>query len=109
MSMNEKLIQAIKPIVPVCEPDGYDGEADEYCVFSATELGACFGDDRPTAICFLVSLHYYLPRGCNPIAKKKQIAQALSGADFTWPSITNASDEAGQHYVFECEWAEGAD
>lgn len=109
MSLNETLIRAVRPIVPVCVPDDYDGEEEEYCVFSATELGDCFGDDGPTAIRFLVSLHYYLPRGRNPIAKKKQLARALSGAGFTWPSITNASDGNGQHYVFECEWAEGAD
>ena len=28
-------------------------------------------------------------------------------AGFTWPECTDASDQDGQHYVFECETVQG--
>lgn len=107
MSVNEKLRAAVLPIVPICEPDAYAGEESEYCTFDYAEVPDAFGDDMPQAIRYLVSLHWYLPRGVNPIAKKKQIRKALLVADFTAPTITNASDDDGQHYVFECEYWDG--
>ena len=37
--------------------------------------------------------------------KRKQALAAVRG--FTAPTVTNASDETGQHYVFEFEAVEG--
>ena len=107
MTVNEALRAAVLPIVPICEPDSYPGDSNEYCTFDYTEVPDSFGDDMPQAIRYLVSLHWYLPAGVNPIAKKKKIRKALMAADFSAPTITNASDDDGQHYVFECEYLDG--
>ena len=55
MSINETIIQAVTPIVPVCVPDVYRPDAGEtpaevYCVFNYTESPDVFGDDEPQAI-----------------------------------------------------------
>ena len=109
MSINEIIIGAVSPIVPVCVPDLYDGESQEYCTFDYSTIGIHFGDDGPEALRYLVSLHWFLPLGENPMAKRKQLCRALHGAGLTWPEVTPAGDGTCQHYVFECEWAEGVD
>ena len=107
MTVNEALRAAVLPIVSICEPDSYHGDSNEYCTFDYTEVPDSFGDDMPQAIRYLVSLHWYLPAGVNPIAKKKKIRKALLAADFSAPTIANASDDDGQHYVFACEYLDG--
>lgn len=108
VTVNEVLIAAVEPIIPDCVPDVYDGENLEYCVFNCTEIPDDFGDDQPWAIRYLVQLHWYLPAGSgSPEAKKRQIRQALIAAGFTAPTITPDHEEAGLHFVFECEWLDG--
>lgn len=108
MTVNEAIEAAVEPLVPVCVPDRYDGDAPEYCVFNANEVPSVFGDDCAEAIRYLVQVHYFLPRGQNATAKKRQIRHALEETGFTSASIENASDEDGQHWVIECEWLGGA-
>lgn len=107
MSLNSTIKAAIEPIVPVCGPDQYDGPAIEYCAFNYSEIPDAFGDDSPHAIRYLVQLHYFIPTGANPISRKKLLKNALLNAGFTYPTVTNASDGDGQHYVLECEYADG--
>ena len=45
-----------------------------------------------------------LPTGKNPNPTKLRIQRALYDQGFTWPSITPASDNEGQGWVFECEY-----
>lgn len=107
MSVNRTIKCAIEPIVPVCVPDIYTGNATEYCTFNYTELPANFGDNKPNAIRYLVQVHWLSPSGVNPATKKKKIKNALYDADFTYPVVVNATDADGQHYVFECEYVDG--
>ena len=107
MSLNTIIRSAIAPIVPECVPDQYTGTATEYCTFNYSEIPDAFGDESPEAIRYLVQLHYFLPAGANPYAKKKQLKNALMNAGFTYPSVTNASDSDGQHYVLEVEYCDG--
>ena len=51
--------------------------------------------------------YWFLPAKVNPLERKRQLRQALIAAGFTAPTITPASDDDGQHYVFECEWLGG--
>lgn len=106
MSFDSQLREKLLPIIPIVEPNIYKGEALEYLEFSYSERGDCFGDDEPDANILSVQVHYYLPHGQNPKAKKRLIQQALFELGGTWPEITNASDKEGQHYVFEFECAE---
>ena len=107
MSLNTVIRAAITPIVTECVPDQYGGTATEYCTFNYSEIPDAFGDESPGAIRYLVQLHYFLPTGTNPYAKKKQLKNALLSAGFTYPSVTNASDADGQHYVLEAEYCDG--
>lgn len=112
MSVNSIICTAVTPIVPVCVPDVYrplpnETPAVEYCTFNCSEIPDAFGDELPEAIRYLVQLHYFLPTGASPIAKKKQLKNALLNAGFTYPSVTNASDSDGQHIIFESEYCDG--
>ena len=107
MTVNELLIAAITPLVPVCKPDSYEGTASEYCVFRYDESPEVFSDGHPDVILSPVILEWYLPVGVNPIKKKRQICRAIFEAGFTYPYVTNASDGGYQHYVFEFERGDG--
>ena len=112
MSINEAIKASIEPLVSICVPDVYAPEpqepsATEYATFNYTEIGADFGDDTANAVRYLLQLHWFLPSGVNPIDKKKQIKKALLQMGGTYPEVFNASDQDGQHWIFECEYADG--
>lgn len=117
MAVNQAILQALTPVVPVVRPVYYGGEEREYITFNCTELPTLHGDDTPHAIRYLVQVHWFLPAQKSPMAKKKQIRAALLGAGFTCPSVTDAGLEnqsAAQyaadgirHLVFECEYLDG--
>ena len=50
MSLEERIREAVTPIVPEFAADVYTGDADSYCVLNATEMPDGFGDDRPSGI-----------------------------------------------------------
>lgn len=80
------------------------GEAVEYCTFNYNELAAAFGDNRAHAMRALVQVHYLAPLKANTVATRRALWQALATVDaFTAPDIENASDQTGQHYVYEFE------
>ena len=103
MNLDEELRRALTPIVSACLPVDYDGEEPEYIAYTYDERGGAFGDDRSEALIHELRLHWYLPAGENPNAKKRLLRNALETLGFTSPVITNASDSEGQHFVFECE------
>lgn len=108
MSIEAAIIDAVTPIVAVCVPTLYEGDAAEYCEMNMEEIPTAHGDDVPHAIRYLVQLHYYFPPvGHNPNATKKALRRALGGLGGTWPTITNASDEVSGHLVFEFEMVDG--
>ena len=109
MTVNERLIAAILPLVSVCEPNNYDGTASEYCVFRYDESPEVFSDGSPGVILAPVILDWYLPKGVNPIKKKRQMCKAIFDAGFTYPYVTNVSDGGAQHFVFEFEVGDGED
>lgn len=109
MSFDSRLRNKLLPIVPIVEPNMYEGDALEYIIFTYRERGDCFGDNEPEEIILTVQVHYFLPNCENPRAKKRLIRQALFELGGTWPVITNASDKDGQHYVFEFECVEEED
>lgn len=107
MSIEREIRAAVLPIVPVCEPHQYDGDAEEYCTFNYGVRAAAFGDNRPVTAVYQVQLHWFLPAGNNPLDKQTQIVQALLDADASIPVLTDASDDLGQHYIFEFEMLGG--
>lgn len=107
MSINELLRNAVLPIVPICEPETYDGNSEEYCTFNYSEFPDILAEGCPDVIRYEVQLHWFLPKNQNPIKKKVKIRQALLAAGATYPSTIPAGDEAGQHYVFEFQFVDG--
>lgn len=105
-TMGELIRAAVLPIVPVCDPVTYDGDAKEYCTYNMTEIPVHFGDNAPEAIRYLVQVHWFLPVGTDPTAKKRRLKRALAEIG-TYPEVENASDLKGQHFVFEFEAVDG--
>ena len=68
-------------------------------------FGDAYGDDEPGWERWLAQVHLFAPPADNCIRRAAQTKRALFAAGFTWPSMVDASDEDGQHYVFECETA----
>lgn len=112
MDINEAIITAVTPIVPVCVPDVYrpdagEPEAETYCVFNYTEGAALFGDDEPTAIVYRGQLHLYLPFAASPIALKRQLRRAMLDLGCAVGDFLNLTDLEGQHYTLEFEYTDG--
>ena len=110
MSIEARIRAALLPIVPIVEPDRYSGEATTYIVFRYDEIPALHCANRGSMVRYVLSISLYLPlrpraagESTNPRALKRRIKAALEAAGCTTPSITDASDDEGRLYVFECE------
>ena len=109
MSLEERIWEAVTPIVPEFAADVYTGDADSYCVLNATEMPEGFGDDRPRAIRYLAQLHWYFPLRTDPRSTKRALREAIGGLrGCTWPTVTDATDQAGGHLVLEFQAVDGA-
>lgn len=110
MNIDERIRAAVLPIVPICEPDLYDGEESTYCTFNMEEIPTAFGDDAPHAVRYLIQLHLFAPGWPKPPSTRqlrKQLCRAVLDAGFTYPEVTNASEKEAQHYVLEFEGVDG--
>ena len=105
MNTNVALKKALDPLLPgKTAPIEYTGKSLEYITWNHSMIPDVFADGTAHAARYFVQVHYFLPNGKNPDPMKVKICQALVNADFTCPSITDANEAAGQHYVFECEY-----
>lgn len=109
MSINKIIKQAIEPIIPVCVPEFYGGDDDVYTTFNISTIGDDFGDDAPAHEVNFVQVHLFAPFGFNTVDCRKKIKRALFDAGLTWPSVEDATDGDGQHFVFEGEIATGVE
>lgn len=101
--LNQRIIAAVHPVAGVCVPDLYLGEQETYCTFNFTELPEGLGDNGMRAVRYLVQVHLFLPLKAESVTIRRQLRAALLAADFSPPSITNATDDLSQHYVYEFE------
>ena len=109
MSLEERIREAVTPIVPEFAADVYTGDADSYCVLNATETPDSFGNNRPRAIRYFVQLHWYFPLRTDPRVTKRALRAAIGGLrSCTWPAVTDATDRDGGHLVFEFQAVDGA-
>lgn len=104
MTTEARIIEAIRPIVPDVEPNAYRGKALTYCAFSIDSYPVKFAESTAVGVRDSVSLHLFLPTGDSPVALKRRIIVALVAAGATYPSVINASDGDGQHYVLNSRW-----
>lgn len=107
MTLNERLISCLSPIVPVVVSDDYVGDESEYIVFSYSELPVYFGDDLPEFTRYLITIDWFLPPGINPRAKKRRIREALLEAGLDAPEFSPDHTAQRQHFVIETEWLDG--
>lgn len=113
MSVEAKLKAALDPFGnPVEKSLLYASAADlppQYYTFALSSRGEDFGDDEPGCELWQVNVHFFAPPVGNYVQRVRQTKLALYRAGFTWPRCTDASDQEGQHWVFECEIAEEVD
>lgn len=104
--INRDIINALKPICPNVYPDVYTGDNKEYIVFTYDIQPNNFGDDRPFHITYDVRVHYICPLKKDAIATRIAIMEALFNIEnlfVTYPSEVNATDDDGQHFVYDFE------
>ena len=105
-NVDDALQAALQPVLPgKVYPTLYTKKELEYIATSHTTLPVVFADGKPGAARYLCTVRYYLPWKQNPNAKLLAIQEALFDQDFTWPSVTDISDDEGQAYALECEYA----
>lgn len=109
MTIDERLQNALASTGLPTSPNQYTGKALEYITWKYNEIPELFADSEPGAARYMVMVNYYLPAQKNPRSMKRRIRAALVAAGCLLPTITNASDKEGQHYVFECEAVDGGD
>ena len=66
-----------------------------------------YGDDKPDAVRHLIDVHFFAPWTYDTAKRIPKVCLALESAGFTYPVVTNAGDQEGQHIVFDCEDAGG--
>lgn len=88
-------------------PNVYTGPLLHYVVWNYDEIPAVFAERAPNASRYLVQVHFYLPHKESPTEAIQALRRALFNRQFTWPSLTDASDGDGQHYVLECQYVDG--
>lgn len=77
-----------------------------YYTFVCESFGDDYGDDEPGCERWLVHVHFFAPLGESCLRQVRETKRALFAAGFTWPQCTDATDQDGQHYVFQCEAAD---
>lgn len=107
MTIDERIQTMLYGLEDTIAPNVYTGSATEYLVYNYYTGGAVYAERRPRALVYSVMVHLYLPQGQSPTEKKNDVCEAIFAAGGTWPTVTNASDSEGQHYVFEFELAAG--
>lgn len=111
MTLEEKLVAAVVPIVPICRPHYYRRSSDEkmpeeFCSYSFDRLPTLFSSGRPGKLRKSFLLNYCCPINVNPAEKIIALANAIVDAGFTYPTVTDASDEDYGNYAFEFEGIE---
>lgn len=104
MTVNEKIIEALRPLDIPVTPDFNGGGAKEYITFNyADDSAGAFGDDAPLFDVAYMLIHYYLPLEKDYLETKRTIRRLLFEAGFTFPNVTELTEEAKRHIIFECE------
>lgn len=105
MTINDQIRSALEPIGWPIVADNMSPGFSKFFVFNYTSLPDNFGDNEPQHERYLVQIHLFAPHKENTVRVRKQCKQCIFEAGFTFPSMVDASDETGQHWVFEFEVA----
>lgn len=106
--VSKRLQAACESVLPgAVFPQVYTGPLLHYVVWDYNVFPAVWAEQAPHAARYIVQVHFYLPHKENPNTTILGLMQALHAQDFTWPRLTDATDSEGQHWVLECEYADG--
>lgn len=103
LSLESGIREAVAFTGLVCATGKYTGSASAYLVMNHSTLPTHFADDEPEDERLLVQLHLYCPTKQNTVQLRADIKRAIHEAGFSYPSTVDATDETGQHVVFEFE------
>lgn len=104
MTVNEIIINALLPFGLPVTPDFFGDGADEYFTFNyADDRATNFGDNTPIHVVAYMQIHYFLPRDKDYISMKKRVRMALLESGFTYPEVTEVTEDNIRHLIFECE------
>lgn len=110
MTINERIIQAVTQVIPVCVPDFYDPDSgtaeDEFCVFAFTETPDYYADDVPQVVRYSISVVLVMPLKRASLTKRNALILALEEADFVVQGVNNLSTDEFQQYEFHAEFVE---
>ncbi len=109
MSIEKRLDTALSSFGYPVEANSYAGDDEKYFTFTLDTFGGDHGDNKPQHEIALIMVHFFCPKNFNSVATRKIIKKKLYDAGFGYPAARDASDATGQHWVFECEAAEGVD
>lgn len=108
MNIDQKIQDAVKPVVPVCVLKQYGGDAEEYCVYAYSFEPMFFMDNIPFGRMCSISLHWFFPwrpknsESSEVQAKKKKLIDALMNSGFSLQEVYSGDDEEWDEFVFEC-------
>lgn len=106
MTIDKTIRTALSPFEYACYRNTYTGTDETYFVFNYDVVPDAYYDDSPYYNKYLCQVHLYCPITTNTIVIAKNIKVALENAGFTYPEQVDASDEDGQHLVFEFDGIE---
>jgi len=109
MTIDKTIRTALAPFDYACYHNTYTGTDETYFVFNYNVVPDDYSDDSPEYNRYLCQVHFYAPYTFNSITLAKQVKLLLENAGFTYPEQVDASDEEGQHIVFEFEGVEYID
>ena len=102
MTLDDIIIKTVSPVIKPVVPNPYTGESVRYCTFNYSEMPEGIGDNAAHLTRAVVQVHYFAPLRESTIKTRHALRDAIAAVDnFTLPSIENATDETGQHYVLE--------
>lgn len=109
MTVNQRLRTALEPLGMPVLPNVDTMHLERCIVFHSDLRPVQFAGNRPCWYIALVQVHLFLPLREDGVALQGQVVRALAQAGFSWPEVVDATDEEGQHKVFECELLLGKD
>ncbi len=86
--------------LPVVPGTAVGGE-ERVMTYNYTLLPLQHADNRPLFLKALAQVHLFLPRRENSVMLRSRIISALLLGGFSFPEVIDATDETGQHYVYE--------
>lgn len=112
MTINKKIIEALKKYGMPVAPDHYSGKEKRYFEFNLyDDTGAVFADEEPEFDIVIIQVHLFLPREEDYLRLKKQIRNSLCEAGFCYADITEMVEPESteqypygiRHIIFETE------